>query len=163
MRRYSCNDSSAWSASTLTLGCTTAALKPAPLPPSAAARSPLASTSTPRTSRPRRAARRQSAAATVVLPVPPLPATKTMRRSSRSSSRPAGKRVPGRSDGRADRLEHLGGVTGGLDGAPLTLHLAVLADEEGAPLDALVGAPVHRFLDPQPERLDEHVVRVADQ
>src|ERR1700676_281660 len=163
MRRYSWNDSSACNARTLTRGCTTSALKLEPWEPSAAARSPLASTSTPSTSLPRLAARRQSAAATVVLPVPPLPATTTMRRSRRPSSCPTAEGEALVLAGRAGRLENGGCVPAGLDGAPFALDVRVGSDQERAALDPLIRASVHGLLNPQSQRPDEHVVGVADQ
>ena len=81
------------------------------------------------------------AAVTVVFPVPPLPATKMMRRASSASRLPGAALTARRLPGRGGRLENRGGVAGGLDRAPLLLDLGRGADKERAPLDALVGRP----------------------
>src|SRR4029077_11060520 len=92
------------------------------------------------------------AAEMVVLPVPPLPATKTIRRVSSASSVPASGGGARLLAGRAGCLEHRRGVAGGLDRAPLLLHGAALADQERAPLHALVRSAVQGLVDPQVER-----------
>src|SRR5579884_1503904 len=142
------------------LGCRRMGSKPPRREPSAAARSPRASTSTASTRLPCRAAISASAAATVVLPVPPLPVTKTTRRPS-SEATPGAARP--RSAWPGDSLEHLGSVSRGAHGAPLAFDASVRPDEERAPLDSLVLAAGELLVDPQPQRLDEDPVGVADQ
>src|ERR1700730_11193729 len=161
MLRYSWKDSSACNAMAEIPGCTTCGMKPTPLDPSARARSPLASTSTASTRLPARAASSATAAVTVLFPVPPLPATKTTRRCSNSSTTRA---VDGARLGvGGDNLEHLGCVTGCFHRMPLAFHRAIGADEEGAPLDPHVVAAHEFLLSPEAERSDEDTLRVADQ
>src|SRR5580700_2074988 len=161
MFRYSWKDSSVRSSRTERLCWTTCGAKPAGGDPSAAARSPLASTSMASTRLPDRAARSASAAVMVLRPVPPFPATKTTRRESsvaRSIRSPAIARLTA-----VDSLQDLGGVPGGLDIAPLALDGAVRSDQERGTRDSHVLAPHVLLLHPEPLRLDETPLRVADQ
>src|SRR5450759_1091345 len=144
------------------LGWASSGLKLVPFDPSAVARSPLASTSTASTRLPARAASSAMAAVTVVFPVPPLPATKMIRRARSASRLPGAALTARRLGGRGGRLEDRGGVAGGLDRAPLLLDLSRVPDQEGAALDALVRPPVHRLVHPAIERTAEQVVGVAD-
>src|ERR1700680_4747679 len=145
------------------LGWASSGLKLVPFDPSALARSPLGSTSTASTCLPARAASSAMAAVTVVFPVPPLPATKMIRRASSASRLPGAALTARRLRGRGGRLENRGGMAGGLDCAPLLRDIGPVPDQEGAALDALVRLPVHRLVHPEIERTDEHVVGVADE
>src|ERR1700730_14140573 len=161
MLRYSWKDSSACNAMAEIPGCTTCGMSPRPLDPISRTRPPLASTSTASTRLPARAASSATAAVTVLFPVPPLPATKTTRRCSSSSTTRA---VDGARLGvGGDSLEHLGGVTGCLHRTPLAFHTAIGSDQERASLDPHVGAAHEFFLAPDAERFDEDSLRVADQ
>src|SRR5688572_21106135 len=79
--RYSLSDSSVSIDIAHSDGCTSRALNAVGPASKKSARFPLASTSHTRVRRPDRAASRPSAAATVLLPTPPLPVTNSSRRS----------------------------------------------------------------------------------
>src|ERR1700726_3473379 len=161
MFRYSWNDSSVRNSSTERSCWTTRGANPAGGDPSAAARSPLASTSMARTRLPARAPRSASAAVIVLRPVAPLPATKTTRRASSVArsirSTPIARLTA------VDGLQDLCGVPAGLDIPPFAHDRPVRSDQEGGARHAHVLASPELLLDPQPLRVDQAPLRIADQ